>query len=84
MHYLYILKSLKDLGYYIGSTDNLDKRLKEHNQGKTKSIKHRVPFILKYTEEYDTKREARQREIKLKKNYQARKEILLKLGFTIK
>lgn len=84
MRYLYILKSSKDLGYYIGSTDNVGKRLKEHNRGKTKSIKHRVPFVLKYTEAYNTKSEAKQREIKLKKNYQARKEILLKLGFNIK
>ena len=84
MYYIYIIKSLKDLGYYIGSTDNINKRLKEHNQGKTKSIKHRIPFILKYTEEYSAKKEAKQREIKLKNNYQARKELLLKLGFDIK
>jgi len=72
------------LGYYIGSTDNFEKRLKEHNSGKTKSIKHRVLFELVYREEFKTKTEARKREIQLKKNYQIRKDLLLGLGFDIK
>jgi len=84
MFYLYVLKSLKDLGYYIGSTDSVEKRLEEHNKGKTKSIKHRIPFDFIYKEEYNTKTEARKREIQLKKNYQIRKYLLLKLGFDIK
>jgi len=84
MYYLYILRSHKDLGYYVGTTDNLEKRIKEHNSGKTKSIKHRIPFDLAYSEKYATKIEARKREILLKKNYKARKEVLLKLGFNIK
>ena len=84
MHYLYILKSLKDLGYYIGITDNVPKRLKDHNAGKTRSTKNRIPFILKGTETYPTKTEARKREIALKRNYQLRKELLTKLGFSIK
>ena len=83
-YYLYILKSLKDLGYYIGSTDNIEKRFKEHNAGKTKSIKHRIPFVIVYNEKYSKKKEAKQREIKLKGNYQIRRELLLKLGFKVK
>lgn len=84
MYCLYILQSTIDLGYYIGITDNIDKRLKEHNLGKTKSIKHRVPFILKYTENYVIKSEARKRELQLKRSYQTRKELLIKIGFGIK
>ena len=84
MYYLYILKSIKDKGYYIGITDNHKKRLEEHNKGKTKSLKNRIPFELKYKEEYNTKTEARKREILLKKNYQIRKELLNKLGFNLK
>ena len=84
MYNLYILQSLKDLGYYIGITDDVDKRIKEHNQGKTKSIKNRIPFVLKYLEKYNIKTEARKREILLKKNYQIRKELLSKLDFNIK
>jgi putative endonuclease len=81
MYYVYILKSLKDFGYYIGSTKDIDNRLKEHNSGKTKSIKHRLPFELIYTELYNTKSESRKREIKLKKNYKVRRELMEKLGF---
>jgi putative endonuclease len=84
MYYLYILKSLKDDGYYIGETENIIKRIKDHNSGKTKSIKHRIPFRLKYTEEFITKTECRKKEIFLKKNYQERKKLLISLGFDIK
>jgi len=73
MYFLYILQSTIDFGYYIGITDNVDKRLKEHNSGKTKSIKHRILFILKYTENYVIKSEARKRELQLKRSYQTRK-----------
>jgi len=84
MYFLYILKSLKDFGYYIGISDNIEKRLREHNSGKTKSIKHRLPFELVHSEKYSTKTETRKREIQLKKNYKARKELLVRLGFDIK
>ena len=84
MYKLYVLKSLKDLGYYIGITESIKKRLKEHNLGRTKSIKHRIPFELVHTELFATKKESRKREIQLKKNYQARKELLLRLGFNVK
>jgi len=84
MYTLYILKSLKDFGYYIGITDNLEKRLQEHNSGKTKSTKSRIPFVLKYKEGYQTKTEARKREIELKKNYYLRKELLNSIGFNLK
>ncbi|MDD2766635.1 MAG: GIY-YIG nuclease family protein [Candidatus Moranbacteria bacterium] len=48
MFYVYVLKStLKDY-HYIGSTTDLQKRVQEHNQGKTKSIKHLIPFELQY------------------------------------
>jgi len=84
MYFLYILRSLKDLGYYIGITDNIEKRLREHNAGKTKSNKNRIPFILIYKETYNSKSEARKREIKLKRCYQERKKLLNKIGFNLK
>jgi putative endonuclease len=84
MFYIYILQSLKDSGYYIGITDNPEKRLKDHNSGKTKSTKSRVPFVLKYKESYRNKTEARKREIELKKSYYLRKELLNSIGFNLK
>ncbi len=79
MYYLYILKSLSKDWHYIGSTGNLEKRLKEHNQGKTRSTKSYLPFTLFYSEEYSTKTEARKRENFLKKNYKAKQEIFFKI-----
>ncbi len=67
MYYVYVLKSLKDNGYYIGSTKDLDRRLKEHNAGMTKPLKHRRPLILVYFEEFKSRSEARKREALLKR-----------------
>lgn len=64
--YLYILKSLKDKQYYVGITDDVEKRLKQHNAGKTQSTKSRRPFIIVHTETYNSKQDARNREKYLK------------------
>ena len=48
--YVYVLKSKKDKFCYTGCTDNLIKRIKEHNLGLVFSTKHRKPFILIYCE----------------------------------
>jgi len=54
MYYVYILKSLKDGRFYIGSTSNTETRLAFHNAGLQRSTKNRIPFVLKYVEEFDT------------------------------
>ena len=56
--YTYILKSLKDGGYYYGHTKDLDNRLQKHNTGKVRSTKSRRPFLLHYHEIFETKSEA--------------------------
>ena len=66
MYYVYILRSLKDGKHYIGSTDNLARRIKEHNVGKTISLKRRLPLRLIYQEEYSTRVEAAKREKTIK------------------
>lgn len=66
MFYVYILKSKKDGKLYIGFTSNLRRRFKEHNMGLEKSTKHRIPFILVYYEAYISKKDAEERERKLK------------------
>ncbi len=60
---VYILKSLKDDGFYYGYTLDLVKRLERHNTGLVRSTKSRTPFVVHYTEEYQTKTEALKREI---------------------
>ena len=56
--YTYILKSLKDDGYYYGHTSDIENRLKRHNSKKVKSTKSRIPFVLHYFETFQTKSEA--------------------------
>lgn len=68
MFFVYVLKSLKDGSTYIGYTSDLDKRLEQHNAGKTKSIKSKIPFKLIYHETFENKTEAIKRELKLKKS----------------
>jgi putative endonuclease len=51
---------------YVGSTKNLEQRIKEHNSGKTTFTKSGVPWKLIYYEQYTSLSEARKREIFLK------------------
>ena len=64
--FVYALKSLKDGRIYVGFTGNLEKRLNEHNSGKTSSTKAWVPWELLYSEKVSTRIEARKREKYLK------------------
>ena len=66
MYYVYVLQSLKDHGYYVGYTFNLQKRLKQHNSGKTRSLRHRLPLELIYWEEFEHKANAKDRELQIK------------------
>ncbi|MDD5043656.1 MAG: GIY-YIG nuclease family protein [Patescibacteria group bacterium] len=65
-HFVYILQSLKDSRYYIGSTNDLSRRLEEHNSGKRKSLKFRRPLETVYSEIFSTKQEAHKRELQIK------------------
>ncbi|NQV13668.1 MAG: GIY-YIG nuclease family protein [Parcubacteria group bacterium] len=66
MYYVYVLKSEKDFCYYTGLTDNLYRRVKEHNSGRNFSTKHRKPFTLCHCEKFDSRKKAREREKFLK------------------
>ena len=66
MYTVYVLKSLKDGRQYTGSTEDLERRLKEHNAGKTASTRRRRPFVLVHTEEYESREAAEDRERYLK------------------
>jgi putative endonuclease len=61
-YFAYILKSVKDGGFYYGHCKDIEKRLRNHNAGKVRSTKSRRPFIIHYTENYPTKSEAAKRE----------------------
>ena len=66
MYFVYILQSIKDNKYYIGSTSNVEHRLNYHNSGRQRSTKHRIPFILVYTETFHNRSEAETREKQIK------------------
>jgi len=67
MYYVYVLKSKKDGKYYTGYTENLERRIQEHNRGKSRSVKGRGPFEVVWVERYDSKSEAMRRERVIKK-----------------
>jgi len=67
MAIVYILKSLTDGRYYIGSTKDLKERLRHHWKGYTYSTKRFGGVTLVFTQEYKTIKEARTIERKLKK-----------------
>lgn len=66
MFYVYVIKSKKDGELYIGFTNNLKRRLLEHNNSENSSTKSRIPFELVYFEAYKVEEEARDREHNLK------------------
>lgn len=66
MYYVYLLQSQKDQGWYIGFTNDLRRRLQEHNRGDTESIRSRRPFALIYYEAYLNQKDAIGRERFLK------------------
>ncbi len=62
MFYTYILKSLKQRKFYTGHTDNLQRRLNEHNDGKNIYSKRYAPWKMVYNEKFDTESKAVKRE----------------------
>ena len=65
-HYVYVLLSLRDYGFYTGYSTNLKTRLKDHNSGKNISTKNRRPLRLIYFEGYLDETDAKKREQFLK------------------
>lgn len=66
MYKVYILKSFKNNKHYIGHSENLEKRLSEHNRGDVRSTKNGKPWSIIYIENYESKSEARKRELEIK------------------
>jgi len=69
MHFVYLLKSLKDGKFYTGYTEDLERRLNEHNNAKIKSTEHRRPFEIIYYEACRNQKDALHRERYLKTTY---------------
>lgn len=79
-YFIYILRTSSNT-LYIGQTNNLEKRVKEHKNKTSKSakyIKYFDSYELVYYEEYGSRIEAMRREFQLKKWSKAKKEALIK------
>ena len=68
MSYIVYILECADRSFYVGCTNNLVKRLKQHNESKWGAhyTKIRRPVNLKYSEEFNTLKEARRRETEIK------------------
>ena len=67
MFFVYVLVSeIKGLRFYVGMSENPEKRVNEHNSGKTQSTKSYIPWTIFYFEKYPTRKDAREREKYLK------------------
>lgn len=79
-YFVYILQC-RDKTFYIGYTNDLDKRVNVHNQGLgAKYTRGRIPVKLLYFEVFKDKSKALKREFALKKMTRKQKEKLIELG----
>ena len=78
LYVTYILECV-DKSFYVGCTNNLEKRIKQHNESKWGAhyTKIRRPVILKYSEEFKTLKEARRREAEIKGWRREKKQALI-------
>jgi len=66
-YFVYIAKSLRTSGYYYtGYSSDPTRRLAEHNAGRTLSLRKHMPLEIIRIEEYNSRIEARRRELKIK------------------
>jgi putative endonuclease len=82
-YYTYVLKSLKNGDIYIGSTDDVYRRVSSHNQGKVKSTKGYRPWELLEHKGFGSRSEAVRKE-KFLKNHQQKEILKRKYGLVAK
>ncbi|MBX2906837.1 MAG: GIY-YIG nuclease family protein [Taibaiella sp.] len=66
MFFVYVIRSEVNGNFYVGMTENVDVRLMQHNRGYTRSTKAHKPWTLFFFELFETRIEARKREVYLK------------------
>ena len=67
IYYTYIIESTANSRWYIGHTNDIDRRLIEHNLDQNKSTKNKGPWMLIFLKQFDTNLEANRFELNLKK-----------------
>jgi len=66
MHYVYVLSSLKRKYIYVGLTNDVERRVAQHQKGRERTTAPYRPFQLLLVEKYSTRPDARKREKYLK------------------
>ena len=80
-YYVYLLLSEKDNRFYVGYSSNVERRFKEHCEGRVCSTKFRCPLNLIYYECYNNESKAKEREGKLKQFGAAFQALLKRIGY---
>ena len=84
MFYVYVLKGLVKNRYYIGYTNDINSRLRKHNNGDVRSTRKFRPWMLLGFEVYEKRNEARWREYELKNHGTKRSRLIKSLEESIK
>jgi putative endonuclease len=74
MFFVYILKSIAFGTYYVGSTNDIERRIRQHNSGYSFYTRSKRPWKLCYTDAFDSLSDARKRENQIK-SWKKRKAI---------
>lgn len=84
MYYVYLIRSKKNGRFYFGLTNNLRRRIAEHNRGKSYWTKRHAPFGLVYYEAYVALEDAKEREKKIKQFKKGYTELKKRLTYSIR
>lgn len=69
IYYVYAIKSIERNYIYVGMTDNLERRIAQHNNKREQTTRPYAPFKIIYTKEFDSRNSARQEEKRLKSGF---------------
>lgn len=80
----YLIQSKKDKSLYIGYTNNIRRRLAEHNNNQSRYTKNKGPYELVYCEFYKSEIDAKLRESNLKRFAQAYTQLKIRIRNSLK
>lgn len=83
LHHVYVIRSVSTGALYFGRTDDLEKRLGEHNRGGNTSTREGKPWEYVYVESYRAKKDATAREAHLKQYGNARTYVKRRLSHSL-
>lgn len=84
MNYVYLLKNKKYNKFYIGCTNDLKRRIAEHNSNRSFYTKNKGPWEIRYYEAFFSKDDAFQREKQLKRHKRGLIELKKRLEKSLK